>query len=117
KYVAAIGPDGGFYLCPVAEGLASAIRGIEPGETPIQWSADGRSIYVLGPQYSAVKIFRVDLESGKRILWRSLALPDEVGSVGLAGDQNAVRVTPDGKYCLYTYTILLGELHLVEGLR
>jgi eukaryotic-like serine/threonine-protein kinase len=44
--VAAIGLDQRGYLYPVAGGEPRLIHGFTPGDAPIAWSADGRSLYV-----------------------------------------------------------------------
>ena len=38
------GPDGKYYLSPIDGTESTPIPGIEIGETPIQWSLDGRSL-------------------------------------------------------------------------
>ena len=42
-------PSGGFFLYPVEGGAPIPIPGLEEGEVPIQWTADGRSLYVYRP--------------------------------------------------------------------
>jgi Tol biopolymer transport system component len=113
KRMAAYGPDREVYNCPVGEGTPEAIAGVAAGETLIQWSADGRSLFVRAPGDSAVRIFRVDLATGRRQLWREFT-PDPVGNIGL---ENAVRITPDGTFCLFTYWTAINEIYMIEGLK
>jgi serine/threonine protein kinase/Tol biopolymer transport system component len=57
------GPDGKYYLSPVDGTKSTAIPGLEVGETPIQWSTDGRSLYVRSGDFIS-SIYRIDLLSG-----------------------------------------------------
>src|SRR5262245_41415299 len=84
-----------------------------PGETLTQWSADGCCLFVRAPGDQAIKIFRINPATGRRELWKELALPDPIGNIGIAADQRAVVVTPDGKSFAYTYWSMRNELYLV----
>jgi len=79
------------------------------GGSPVQWSADGRSLYV--STFSG-EAWLVDIESGKRRLWKTLA-----PGFGPGAGQNRLRVTPDGKAYVYSMPRAFSELYLVEGLR
>jgi Tol biopolymer transport system component len=117
KRLAAYGPDGAGYVYPVEGGKPASIPGLVPGDTLIQWSADGRSLFVRGPQDPPMRIFRVDLASGRRELWKELTPSDPVGNVGISSDQRAVLLTPDGRFLVYTYWTALSTLFLAEGLK
>jgi len=117
KLLAAYGADGDFYLFPAEGGEPRPIRGLLPGDDLVQWSADGRFLFVRGLDRAAVEVFRVELASGRRERWQKLEGPDPVGLIGIQEGPAAVRMTPDGKYYLYTYWYALKDLYLVEGLR
>jgi hypothetical protein len=80
---------------------------------PVAWSADGRTMYVADLGDLQGKIYRQDLASGRRQVWKTLAPSDPAGleSVG------PVVITPDGGSYCYTYTRTLATLFVVEGLR
>jgi Tol biopolymer transport system component len=86
------------------------------GDVPIQWSADGRSIYMRRAGDSIdrkTRIFRVDLETGRWELWKEIALAETTGaSVGAV-----VYMTPDGKSYAYAISRNLSQLYLAEGLK
>ena len=42
----------------------------EPGEIPIQWSADGASLFVYRPTALPARVYRVTLATGARELWK-----------------------------------------------
>jgi hypothetical protein len=117
KLFAAYGPEGDYYLAPVGGGEPRAIPGAQRGDTPIQWSHDGRSIYMRGAGDFEVKIDRLELATGRREFWHKLAPADPVGMVGIAADPRGVRMTPDGRTFVYTYWRNTGELYLLEGLK
>ena len=96
---------------------SSLIRGTERGDELIQWSADGRFLYVKGSNESFVELFRIDLMNGKREPWKKLELSDKVGFVGIQNGPGAIRLTPDGKSYVYTSWQALGALYIAEGLK
>ena len=106
-------------LYPVEGGEPQPVPALTALDIPIQWSGDGRFIYtatanVSGPGRPANDIFRVELESGRRSLWKTLSPADPVG-VEFGG--GAVVITPDGRAYCYSYLRRLGDLFLVEGLK
>lgn len=109
------GPDGKYYLSPINGTESTPIAGIETGETPIQWSKDGRSLYVRSGDFGA-GIYRIDLSSGRREL-RTEIVPDPVGFLGLEVTPGGIQITPDGKSYAYTYWTALRDLFLAEGLK
>ena len=59
-----------------------------------------------------MQIFRLELGSGRRSLWKELQPPDPAGL-----EQIDAYVTPDGSAYAYGYQRILSELYLVDGLR
>jgi Tol biopolymer transport system component len=117
KRLAAYGPRADYYLVPADGGSPEPIHGTEFGDELIQWSDDGRFLYVRSIDESVVKLFRIDLLSGRREPWRTLEVPDNVGFIGLETGPGATRVTPDGKSSIYTFWQARGELYIAEGLK
>ncbi|MGA8764855.1 MAG: protein kinase [Candidatus Sulfotelmatobacter sp.] len=111
--VAAIGPDEKGYLFPVPSGDPQPIKGLQPGEVPVKWTADGRFLYVYRGGDLPSKVYRLEVANGNRTLWKELMPPDPSG-VEFVGP---VLPTPDGKSYVYGYRRLLSDLYLVEGLR
>ncbi len=111
--VAAIGPDEKGYLFPIPSGDPQPIKGLQPGEVPVAWTADGRSLYVYRGGDLPSKVYRLEVATGNRTLWRELMPPDPSG-VEFVGP---VLPTPDGKSYVYGYRRLLSDLYLVEGLQ
>jgi DNA-binding beta-propeller fold protein YncE len=97
----------------VDAGEPKSIAGIQEGEAPVAWSADGGSLYVYKGGELPAKVYRVEIATGKRTLWKQLMPPDPAG-VEYVGP---ILPTPDGKAYAYGYRRLLSDLYLVEGLK
>jgi hypothetical protein len=113
KWVAAIQADRKCVLFPVDGGAPRPVAGVEPGEFPLRFSPDGRSLYVWKRGEIPAKVTRVEVETGKREVFKSLIPADPAGIERISN----VVVTPDGKGYAYCYTRLLSDLFVVEGLR
>jgi eukaryotic-like serine/threonine-protein kinase len=111
--VAAVGPDLKGYLFPIAGGEPRPIPGLAQEEVPIRWDVAGRSLYVYRPSELPARVYRLDVNSGKRTLWKELTPRDPAG-VEYVGP---VLPTPDGKAYVYGYRRLLSDLYLVDGLK
>jgi len=112
--VAAIGADQKGYLFPVSGGgEPRVIPGLNPGEQPITFSADGSSLYIYQPGELPAKVDRLDLRTGQRTLWRQL-MPSDPAGVETIGP---ILMTPDAKTCVFGYHRMLADLYLVEGLQ
>jgi len=113
QWVAGIGPDQKGYLYPVADGEPRLIPGLNPGEQPITFSADGRSLYIYQPGELPARVDRLDLQTGQRTLWKQL-MPSDPAGVETIGP---ILITPDARTCVFGYHRMLADLYLVEGLK
>jgi serine/threonine protein kinase/Tol biopolymer transport system component len=113
QWVAAIGPDQKGYLYPVNGGEPKLIPGFNPGELPITWSSDNHSLYVYQPGELPARVDRLDLETGKRAMWKQL-MPTDPAGVETIGP---ILMTPDAQTCVFGYHRMLADLYLVEGLK
>ena len=67
-----------------------------------------------GARPPAVDVFRVDITTGARVLWKTLSPSDPVGVEGMRG---TVVMTPDARSYCYSYMRRLGDLFVVDGLK
>jgi dipeptidyl aminopeptidase/acylaminoacyl peptidase len=111
--VAAIGQDGKAALYPLAGGPPRPIPGLEPGDVPIRWSVDERSLFVFRKTESTPKVYLINLSTGRNELWREIVPPDPAGIVNVWG----VHVGPDERSYYYSYMRTLSDLYLMEGLK
>jgi Tol biopolymer transport system component len=115
KLLAGLTSAGNYVLHPVDGAKMRSIRGALPGDDLIQWSSDGRSLYVRGLGDSSLDFFRIDLATGRRQRWKSIVPADTVGMIGF--QPAAVRMTPDGRSVAYSYWKTLTDLYLVDNLK
>ena len=99
-------------LFPADGGEPRTIPGTEQNDRVIQWTPDGKSIYVA--QFGNIaRIFKLDLATGKRELWKTLTPADPAGAGGIG----PILITPDGKSYVYSLYRDLTSLYLVQGLK
>jgi len=119
-----ISPDGKFVvgsldingetgIYPVAGGPPSPIHGVERGDSVLGWVADGMSLWVGRDQHLPAKVYRLEIATGRRTLWKTLMPVDPTGIT------NGIvpLFTLDGRYYVYSFLRQLGELFLVSGIR
>jgi hypothetical protein len=82
-------------------------------KAPVGWTSDGSALYVFRREELPVKVDRVDVKTGKKELWKELAPLDAAGVTQIA----RVCPTPDGKAYVYSFSRVLSDLYVVEGLK
>jgi eukaryotic-like serine/threonine-protein kinase len=112
KEVVAIGPDGEVTVYAIDGDEARVLAGSRPGEHPIQWSDDGKYIYVYRRGRLRTSIDRIDVQSGERVVWQDLKPNDPAGVM----DIMPVYITPSGESYAYSFRRYLSELYIVSGL-
>jgi len=113
QLVVGIGPDQKGYLYPSAEGDPRTVNGMDAGDIPVNWSQDGGSIFVFRTGEVPAKVYRLELATGKKTVWKQIVPIDATG-VSTIGP---ILVTPDGKSYVYGFHRTLADLYLVEGLK
>jgi len=113
QIVAGIGSDEKGYLYPVAGGDPRPIPGFAPGEEIIGWGTAARWLNVYQPGDLPAKVYRLDVTTGQRTLWKQL-IPSDPAGVEHVGP---ILITHDGTTCVYGYHRTLSDLYLVEGMK
>ena len=90
-----------------------AVNGVEPGEVPIQWSADAASLFVYHPTALPALVYRVNLATGARELWKEFTPTDPAGVYKIA----PIAITPDGTAYAYDALRTLSDLYVADGLK
>ena len=121
----AVSPEGDAFAYRTGPGEIALCRFEKPGcrksplasdEAPVQWSADGRFLYLRAFGYSLipVRVSRYEIATGAETDWRTLGPEDPTDFIGLSG----IFVARDGKgYAFDAQGILDSSLFVVEGLR
>jgi eukaryotic-like serine/threonine-protein kinase len=112
-WAAAIGVGQTISLWPVAGGPPRTVEGSQPDERPVAWSADGQSLWLFRRGEVPAHVYRLDIKTGQRRLWKTLVPPDAAGVYSIID----FRITPAGDAYFYSYTRLLSQLFLVRGLK
>ena len=100
-------------LLSIAGGDIKPVADLEPGESVIRWSKDGRYLFLRKlVEPSVLRISRMDVATGRREPWKELKTPDPVGVQILQ-----VTLTPDGNSYAYSYQRDISTLYLAEGLK
>jgi Tol biopolymer transport system component len=116
--IVAVDRYGEYYLCATADATPPRpLAGYRDGDIPLQWSTDGRILYLREAGNLTVRISRLDVATGARQFWKELVPPDPTVVIDIGSDPGQVRITPDGKSYVYTYWTFEGELYLAEGLK
>jgi len=105
--------DGRVTLYPIEAGTPREIPGDAPGQLPVRWSADGRALFTVKGLELPIRIFRLDLASGRREGAQDIVPADPAG----LGGAPLVQITADGRAWVCTYARSLTDLYLAEGLR
>jgi eukaryotic-like serine/threonine-protein kinase len=114
QFVVARGADQKPALYPIEGGPPRPIEGLESTDEPLRWSADGKFLFVRPRGLSLhARVYRVEVPSGRRELWKEFAPRDPTGLRDVA----ASSITPDGKTLVFTYHHTLSDLYVVEGLK
>jgi WD40 repeat protein len=111
RWVAAVNQDLALVLFPLQGGKPKPVAKLVPREVVSQWSADGQTLLV-SDEGTHLDVFGIDVQSGKRQLWKTFEVPDPAGVRVVS-----FRVTPDARSYAYGYLRILDELYLVEGLK
>jgi hypothetical protein len=78
------------------------------GDQPVQWDQDGAHAFVIQKSEVEATIFRVDLNSGKREVWKQIRPADPAGILSL----RSFFVTPSGNAYSYSATRALSSLYV-----
>jgi eukaryotic-like serine/threonine-protein kinase len=111
KFVAGTRADGTTWLFPIGGGSPRPIA-LHALEAVASWSSDSKAVYVDSTGETAVNVYRIEIDTGKRTPFTILSPSDKAGLTYLA----LCCVTPDGKFYAYSYNRQISELFIVGGL-
>jgi Tol biopolymer transport system component len=112
RWVAARGPDRKHVLIPISGGEPTPVPGMDSDDVRSQVSPDGRYFYVRRQGELPARVFRLEIATGRRELWKTLVPTDPAGVSDLG-----VLPTPSGEGYVYSYTRILSDLYVLDGLK
>ena len=110
--VIARSPDGTIAAWPVAGGAPEPLRGVSADAVPIEWTADGKAVFVGHQTSVGWSIRRYDLASGTETPWKDIVAGDQAGL-----RLSQIYMTPNGRNYVHSYSRLLVDLYVAQGLR
>lgn len=113
RTVAAIAANGRIVLYPIAGGTVEPLAGLDAGDLPIRWSADGQSLFVYRMDKLPASVFRFPLASRRKELVTQLTPPDPAG----VRQVRNIQMTADARRFVYSYQPIISYLSLVDNLR
>ena len=116
KWVAFMMKGGKIRIAPLGVGAAREIAFADTTKVraPIQWSADGRSLFAVEPGMGTpMRVYKIDVMTGAESIWKELQPPDATGVAMIP----EVVIAPNGKSYAYSFTQMLGDLYLATGLK
>ncbi len=111
KLVLARGPEGKYFVYPIAGGEPQPVPGLTEADVLAQWSADGRSVLVYRRAEIPCRLERVDLATGRRTLFKEFAPADRTGLLSM----REIFVTDDLRSYAYTAYYQVSSLFVSEG--
>jgi eukaryotic-like serine/threonine-protein kinase len=111
RVIAMAGASGTVTLFPVDGGTPRVLEG-ERG-LPIEWSPDGRWLFLRGGSDLTANVYRRELSTGHIEPWRTVQPTDLSGATTILD----MVLSADGSLCVYTYARASQQLFLVEGVR
>jgi hypothetical protein len=109
-----IGSDehGTSMLYRIEGGRTEPIPGLKAGEVAVQWTADGRGLLVAHGEGLPWIVERLDLATGQRTPAATIRAHDPAGL-----RLSVFSISRDAKYYVHSYSRLLSDLFVVEGLK
>jgi hypothetical protein len=91
---------------------AQVVPAVEPQEAFDKWTEDGQALLVSSGTPVAVRMYRVEVATGKRTLLHTVELSEKAGSML----KLRLQYNENSKTYVYDTRRILGTLYVVEGL-
>jgi Tol biopolymer transport system component len=104
-------PEGQQRVYRLDGGASESIPGVREGDRVLQWTDDDGALFVghrVGPVW---QVRRLDLRTGRETPWTEIA-PRTTAGLRLSW----VYLTPNGRFWAHSYSRLLTDLYVAEGL-
>jgi Tol biopolymer transport system component len=112
KLVAVFTPAGPRLLSLEGSQQPRELAGVLPSDEPLRFSSDSRFLLLRGRGRQRVRVFRVDVATGRREPLKEIG-PEE----GASGRIGSFEITDDGASYAYTYADPVNTLYLATGLK
>jgi tRNA A-37 threonylcarbamoyl transferase component Bud32/WD40 repeat protein len=113
RRIAVGSPAGALQIWSFDGGDPVPLPGSQPGDFPVLWSADGKTVYASQRQDKAARVEMIDVQTGRRSPFRTFAPVDPAGIIAV----DFVTLSSDARVYAYSYRRFLSALYQVDGLR
>ncbi|MGA9529233.1 MAG: protein kinase [Terriglobales bacterium] len=119
----AVAPDGDSFIVfenkamairSIKSGTSRPLRGVQADDLIIGWTSDSTQLFVQKVTPKGADIYKVNVDSGKRDLWQTLAPKD---NVGLQPMNFPSGITPDGRWMVFVHRNYLGQLYRSDTMK
>jgi hypothetical protein len=86
------------------------IPNLSPLDVPLEWTADGRALFVARAGELPWRIRRHELATGRETPWIEVA-PGQMAGARLS----QIFLSPDGRYWVHSYSRMLVDLYAATG--
>jgi Tol biopolymer transport system component len=111
KYVIARNPSTSYTLYSLEGEPHRPLEGVQPGERPHNWSAEGDAVFAFERGKIPSSIFRIEIATGKRELWHAIGPRNPSGVSGI----NSMLISRDGRSFAASYMREISELYIARG--
>lgn len=112
RWIAGSWNKDGLQIYPIDGGAPRKVQGILP-EEDFAWTSDPHFFYVYKAREKQIKVFRLNIDTGQRQLFKEIVLPDSAGVCG----PTHLLFSADGREYVYGYVQLLSDLYVVSGVK
>jgi eukaryotic-like serine/threonine-protein kinase len=112
RWLVAVDSADKYWLYRLAGGLPIPLPGVKAGEEVRGWSANGRAVFVANASGVPVRVYRLDIQTGRRQFLYELEPKDRAGLWSI----HPTLLTPDGRSYVYSYYQILSDLYLATAL-
>ncbi len=113
RSILARGPSGAYAIFPIDGGNARPVKGLTIDDWVVKWCPDGTSVLAARAGSVPCEVERVDIESGQRTPFKTLAPPDLSG----VKDMSPVFFSDDLKSYVYDWERYTSKLFVTEMTR
>ena len=115
-----VSPDGKWFITvdphklfmTAVGGESKTVIDLQPGESAVRWSGDGRYLFLQQREPGSIKISRLEIATHRKEPWLVVKVP-EPGATFFG----PLALSADGKSCATTFQRDLANLFLVRGLK
>jgi len=104
--------EGRFRVHPLTGAAGEPIPGLTPDDQLLGWTDDKDAVFIGRREGATWHVRRHDLRTGRGTPWTDIIASDTAGL-----RLSSVYLTPSGRHWLHSYSQLLTDLYVAEGLR